>query len=125
MAQILQYDMRTPEHVKRKAMNSITHRETTHMARRYKPGRHVAPAKAAAPSPKLSLTQQAKMQAMNAVRNVETVAHLGWMRVAAGTAVYVAHIRQMDRDARTQKKQRDARPTHWSQTKRDRTGREI
>ena len=42
---------------------------------------------------------------MDAIKNVETVGQIGWMKVAGAAAVYTAHIRQMDRGNMRQREQ--------------------
>lgn len=42
---------------------------------------------------------------MDAIRNVETVAQVGAVKLTGGIALYAAHIRQMDRENLRQKEQ--------------------
>jgi len=42
---------------------------------------------------------------MDAIRNVETVAQVGMVKLTGGVALYAAHIRQMDRENMRQKQQ--------------------
>jgi len=56
-----------------------------------------------------------KRQAMSAVANVQTVAHIGMVKMTGGIALYAAHIRQMDRQA----------PPRQRQIRRDAIGREV
>lgn len=56
-----------------------------------------------------------KRQAMSAITGVKSVAQVGLATVTLGAAVYVAHIRQMDRQ----------RPQRPRQVRRDAIGREI
>lgn len=42
---------------------------------------------------------------MDAIKNVETVAQVGAVKLTGGVALYAAHIRQMDRENMRQKQQ--------------------
>lgn len=42
---------------------------------------------------------------MDAIKNVETVAQVGAVKLTGGIALYAAHIRQMDRENMRQKQQ--------------------
>jgi hypothetical protein len=56
-----------------------------------------------------------KRQAMSAITNVQTVAHIGMVKMTGGIALYAAHIRQMDKQA----------PQRPRQVRRDAIGREV
>ena len=56
-----------------------------------------------------------KRQAMSAVANVQTVAHIGMVKMTGGIALYAAHIQQMDRQE----------PPRQRQIRRDAIGREV
>lgn len=45
---------------------------------------------------------------MDAVSNVQSVAQIGMVKMTAGIAIYLAHIREQDRDARQRMAQRNA-----------------
>ena len=60
-------------------------------------------------------TDEIKRQAMSAIANVQTVAHIGMVKLTGGVALYAAHIRQMDRQA----------PPRQRQVRRDAVGREV
>ena len=60
-------------------------------------------------------TDEFKRQAMSAIANVQTVAHIGMVKLTGGVALYAAHIRQMDRQA----------PPRQRQVRRDAVGREV
>ena len=48
---------------------------------------------------------------MSAIKNVETVAQVGMVKLTGGVALYAAHIRQMDRENMKQKQQVRTTPT--------------
>ena len=60
-------------------------------------------------------TDEIKRQAMSAIANVQTVAHIGMVKLTGGVALYAAHIRQMDRQAQPRQRQ----------VRRDAVGREV
>lgn len=86
--------MATPEQ-KRRAMDSVAHRETRAHLRAFRGKASVAPVAVASPVPPLKL---AKRVVMDAVSNVQTVAQVGAVKLAGGVAVYVARIREVDRE---------------------------
>ena len=79
---------------KRQRMSAIAHRETKTQIRPFqRVASHAAPVAAS-----LNLVpQEAKQFAMSAIANVQSVGRVGWIPVAGAAAVYLAHIRQMDR----------------------------
>ncbi len=76
-------------------MDAVAHRETQTHLRAFRGKGAVAPLAVSAPSPPL---QRAKRIVMDAISNVETIAQVGAIRLAGGVAVYVARIREMDRE---------------------------
>jgi hypothetical protein len=81
-------------------MDAVSHPETQAHLRLLRGG---ASPKVAAPTPAASATPgvtpvSVKRMAMDAIKNVETVAQAGGIRLGIGVAVYVAHIRQVDRE---------------------------
>lgn len=76
-------------------MDAIAHRETQTHLRAFRGKGAVASVAVSAPSPPL---QRAKRIAMDAISNVETVAQVGAIKLAGGIAVYVARIREVDRE---------------------------
>lgn len=101
--------MKTPEHIKRRSMDAIAHRETTTQMRTFR-GSAAPKALILRPNPALPETrsvvpQNVKRTAMNAISNVETVSQVGMMRGTGGIALYVALIREADRE-----NQRDRAP---------------
>ena len=100
-------------------MDAVSHRETQTQARLLR-GTTKAPVSPATPagaaSRGLSL-HQIKRMAMNAITHVETVAQIGWVRLGAGAAVYAAHIRHVDQQAKREA-QRDTFPRRFSDARR-------
>lgn len=86
--------MATPEQ-KRRAMDAVAHRETQTHLRSFRGKGAVASVAVSAPSPPL---QRAKRIVMDAISNVETVSQVGAIKLAGGVAVYVARIREVDRE---------------------------
>jgi hypothetical protein len=100
--------MQTQDDAKRRAMDAVSHRETTAQKMAFQNGCASPPTAAAAKSsaPMLGV---AKQQAMSAIASVETIAQIGLVKLTGGVALYAAHIRQMDRQApRQQRVRRDA-----------------
>ena len=95
--------MATPEQ-KRRAMDAVAHGETRAHLRAFRVKAAVAPVEVASPIPPL---QRAKRVVMDAISNVETVAQVGAVKLAGGVAVYVARIREVDKE---NKKSAPARP---------------
>lgn len=90
--------MAIPEHIKRRSMDAISHRET--QAQRLLFWRVVAP-KSASPVKSHGLIPAAtKRSAMDAIKNAATVAQKGMIKATGGIALYTAHIRQMDQENR-------------------------
>ena len=85
-------------------MDAVAHRETRAHLRAFRGKGAVAPV--AVPS-SISPLKQAKRVVMDAISNVETVAQVGAVKLAGGVAVYVARIREVDRE---NKKSAPARP---------------
>ncbi|MBI3419877.1 MAG: hypothetical protein HY053_07085 [Proteobacteria bacterium] len=58
----------------------------------------------------MKTNNEVKRQAMNAITNVETVARVGMVKLTGGVSLYVARIREADRQAGTapRKVRRDA-----------------
>ena len=86
--------MATPEQ-KRRAMDAVAHQETQAHVRAFRGKAAVAPVVLPSSSPPL---QRAKRVVMDAISNVETVAQVGAVKLAGGVAVYVARIREVDRE---------------------------
>jgi hypothetical protein len=63
----------------------------------------------------MNTNDELKWQAMSAITNVKTVAHIGMMKMTGGIALYAAHIRQMDKQA----------PAPRRKIVRDAVGREV
>jgi hypothetical protein len=105
--------MAIPEHLKRRSMDAVSHKETqAHMRLLRGPTAVTAPAPGV-PASRGVIPQEVKRLAMNAIAHVETVAQAGVIRVAGGIAVYAAHIRQVDMEAKREA-QRDIGPRSFS-----------
>ncbi len=93
--------MATPQLLKRRSMDAVSHPETQAHMRLFcgTSAPKVKAAPAASPSSPHSFAKGVKRMAMDAVSNVETVAQVGWLKLTGGVAVYSARIREMDRDA--------------------------
>ena len=78
-------------------MDAVSHRETAAHKTLFR-GTAAQKVQAASLPQIQSMVPRVKRMAMNAVANVETVAQVGTVRLAAGVGVYVAHIRQVDRE---------------------------
>jgi hypothetical protein len=76
-------------------MDAVSHRETAAHKLAFQNG-CATPAAAKASTPLLGV---AKQQAMSAIASVETLKQIGLLKLAGGVGVYLAHIRQMDRQA--------------------------
>ena len=87
--------MATPEQ-KRRSMDAASHRETRAHVRAFRgndaPKAQILPMKSA------TIPKEAKRMAMNAITNVETVAQIGAVKLTGGIALYVAKIREADRE---------------------------
>ncbi len=89
-------------------MDAVTHKETGAQLAAMRLGRSTAlgRAGAAAPGgPAGGIVAEVKRLAMDAVRNVETVAQIGAVKLTGGVALYAAHIRQMDTAHQRQRQQ--------------------
>ncbi len=97
-------------------MDAISHPETQTQVRLLRggalPNAPVLANPPASPSPGLT-PQTIKRMAMNAVSNVQTVAQVGVLRLTGAIGVYVAHIRQVDRESKREP-QRDTFPRPFS-----------
>jgi len=102
--------MAIPQDVKKRSMDAISHPETQAHMRLFRGNAALNP-----PAPKVRglIPQNVKRMAMNAITNVETVAQVGVLRLAGGIGVYVAHIRQVDQQAKRER-QRDVFPRPFS-----------
>lgn len=105
-------------------MDAITSRETQTQLRAFRGGRNASMggkvAAARAEAPRDSVFAEVKRQAMDAIKNVQTVGQVGWMKVGAGVAVYAAHVRQRDEgNMREIQQQRDARPQRVERLERE------
>ena len=105
--------MAVSEDVKRQAMDAVSHRETAAQVGCLTGGGRTAPAKtevvrsvAIAPQMPGLIPLEVKRQAMDAIASVETIAQIGWLKMTGGIALYLARIREMDRGAAKQRKQR-------------------
>jgi hypothetical protein len=96
---------------KRKAMDAVAHPETTKQMRA---------AGLSVPAKPVGPVAVIKQRAMDAVSHVETIRQFGAMRTLGGAGVYLAHIRQMDRQAQPNKQVRPPAPA-----KRDQFGRDV
>ena len=76
-------------------MDAVSHRDTQAHLRAFRSKEAVAPVAVAAP---ISPVKQVKRVAMDAITNVETVAQVGAGKLAGGIGVYVARIREVDRE---------------------------
>lgn len=95
-------------------MDAVSHKETATQRKLFKGGKQNAAlgSSVAAPRPapaRNPLFGEVRRQAMDAIKNVETVAQVGAIKLTGGIALYAAHIRQMDREARQRTAQRNAR----------------
>ena len=107
--------MATPDHVKRRSMDAIAHRETGVQMRAFRgaPKAQVLQLPPALPERRSVVPQNVKRMAMNAINNVETVAQVGTLKATGGVAVYVARIREVDREnQRTRPPERKENPPY-------------
>ena len=98
--------MAITDDIKRQRLDAVSHGETTAQIRSFLGSGAGASSKAlvtrsqhaglASPGPLLA---DAKRRAMSAISHVETVAQVGMMKLTGGIALYVARIREADRDA--------------------------
>ncbi len=120
--------MATPQELKRKAMDAVSHKETASHRRRFQ--RSGRPPASASPS-RSPILEEVRRRAMDAISNVETVAQVGMVKLTGGIAAYVGRIREADRemqkshrDTKPGYSQRDTRPGYRT-TKRDEFGRDL
>ena len=112
--------MATSDEHKRKAMDAVSHRETAAYRRSFLPRGQSPGVRTAAPAG--PLIGDAKCRVMDAIANVETVAQVGWVKMAGGIAAYLGRIREVDRARGTA-----PQPGHLPHrtTKRDGFGRDY
>ena len=106
--------MATPEQ-KRRSMDAISHRETRAQVRAFRgsdaPKAQILQMNPVRAESRSVIPQNVKRMAMNAISSVETVAQVGVVRATGGIALYVARIREADREA-----QRDRAPKRPEKT---------
>lgn len=105
--------MAIPEDAKRRSMDAISHPETQAHMRLFRGNASPSAPALATPAPPGVSPQTIKRMAMNAITNVQTVAQIGTLRLTGIIGVYVAHIRQVDQQAKRER-QRDILPRSFS-----------
>jgi hypothetical protein len=108
--------MTAPELYKPRTINVATCPDVQAHLRAFQPARAAVPA----PTVKSSalMVDTAKRKALSLIGHVETVAHMGAIKLTGGIALYLAHIRQVERQAGTTPGRQPAR-------RRDAIGREV
>ena len=82
-------------------MNALTHRETRAHLRSFVKDSVRPPV--SAPLPRGPVIEAVKRTAMNAISHAETVAQIGWVKMAGAVVAYAGRIREVDRARQLQR----------------------
>ena len=94
-------------------MDAISHRETREQMRLFNAKAQLRGYKQAIAK---ALPPNLKRQAMDAISGVETVAQIGVLKATGGIAVYVARIREADRENKREKTPKHPEKTYYGRS---------